>query len=36
MIVARLWGCTPAALRDCTWAEYREMTELLARVAERG
>lgn len=29
MSVARLWGCTPAQLRDVTWAEYRAMTELL-------
>lgn len=30
MTLAALWGCTPAQLRDVTWAEYAAMTELAA------
>lgn len=29
--MARMWGCTPAQLRDVTWAEYSAMTDLLLR-----
>jgi hypothetical protein len=32
--VARLWGCTPAQLRDVTWAEYQAMTVLLLQQIE--